>query len=191
MNGMIKIKTLVCVFVVGLVCCFLGMGILGSSRSNDSYSNSKIHKDAAGTVRIVPYWRYSKAMKKADFVVIASAFETEDTKDKFAYKDGSIADYLIGQDTKFQTALVLKGEKNPKEFTLLHFRLNPEKLVPTNGPSLVKIQLKKKDDIIDWISSSHYGVKYLLFLNKRKDGRYETLEVFDSSLTIEKLSSAE
>ena len=192
MNGTIKIKTLVSVIVFGIVGCFLVMEILGSSRDNEVTTNPKLNREAPVLVRGIPMWPFSKAMKKADFVVIATAYKTEVTKDKFSRRNnrGIIEDYLLGQDTKFLTALVLKGDKKTKEFTLLHFRMKPNTSVG-NGPMLVKFQLKKKDDIGDEIDSSFDGVKYLLFLKKRKDGRYEPLEGFDPALVIQKLSSAE
>lgn len=199
MNGMIKFKTLVGVFVFGLLSCFLGMEILGSFVGSETNSFSEDNRTEPNTARIIQPILYRDAMKKADFVVIASAFQTKDTNDRFTLKKVFINDdltefindnlnfNLIGQETKFQTAVVLKGEKKTKEFTLLHFRMKPGAGL-MNGPSLVKFRLQKKEDINSEID---FGYKYMLFLKKRKDGRYEPLGNIDSALVIQKLSSAE
>jgi hypothetical protein len=93
---------------------------------------------------------------KADLIVIAQVFETQDT----AKSSTILTLNAIEVVTDFRTHLVLKGDKNIKTFQLRHYKLanlSDEETI-ANGPNFVEFSRKH--------------AQCLLFLVKERDGRY-------------------
>src|SRR5450759_3362305 len=97
---------------------------------------------------------------KADLVIIAKPVSITDTEEHTGLP-GLDAIHVVGINTKFETVLVLKGDKNVKEFVLHHYRLDKrlERLAIVDGPDFAEFD-------------AHERKAYLLFLIKEADGRY-------------------
>lgn len=105
--------------------------------------------------RLIATIPYDELQEKSDLVVIATPISSEETQER-AVLPGFAAREMIGQETKFRVAAVLKGEKLTKEFVLHHYRA--DKLPMINGPLFVSFVADKGT--------------YLLFLKREPDGRY-------------------
>jgi hypothetical protein len=115
--------------------------------------------------RPITAWTYPKLTEAADLIVIAQSLSTTDAKKTDKPGQGLEGDF-VGVDTTFRILCVLKGQYKEKEFTLFHYResTRPEG-GPTpdiDGPLLVSFDCKDAKD-----------QEYLLYLKKRRDGRYE------------------
>jgi hypothetical protein len=144
--------------------------------------------------RLIENWPYERLFKEADLVVIATAGETADTKDRFSTK-GWKAEF-IGQETQFVAHSILKGKLGAeKKLTVLHYRL-PKGVLIANGPLLVKFRkdaLALKGTINGNTFKAGLGrPDYLLFLRLRPDGRYEPVSgEVDPALSIRELHPAD
>jgi hypothetical protein len=140
--------------------------------------------------RLIERWPYERLFKEADLVVIATAGETADTKDRFSTKGWDVE--FIGQDTPFVAKSVLKGKLDAEmKLAVLHYRL-PERVAIQNGPLLVRFRkdaLKLEGTINRRAFQASVGrPDYLLFLRLRKDGRYEPVSgAIDPALSIREL----
>src|SRR5207244_2413081 len=81
---------------------------------------------------------------------------------------------LVGVVTHFDVLHVIKGEYKDKKFDLAHYRLK-EGVQIANGPLLVSFHTKPFDLQGRGWSSAVLKSEYILFLKKRKDGRFECL----------------
>lgn len=96
---------------------------------------------------------------QADLVVIAKPVITTNTTEKATLPGISPNIPVIGNETRFEVRLVLKGDKNLKTIVLHHYQLaNPNQPL-LNGPMLAEFDPKQ-----------HYS--FLLFLRRDTDGRY-------------------
>jgi len=91
-------------------------------------------------------------------VVIGEAIESKDTKDKTPAN-------LVGVDTRIEVRCVMKGAFAGKELTVFHHRFKSDAPPMINGPQLVEFRRRKDDHVV--------GPRYLLFLKRMPDGRYE------------------
>jgi hypothetical protein len=120
---------------------------------------------APASARIVQPWPAAKLTEQADLIVIARPTATGDAAKSDKPPKGY--DDLVGTDTEFKVLAVLKGKLEGEKLALFHFRhplsktssQSPE----VDGPGLVAFDPKAQDG----------RSRYLLFLKKRKDGRYE------------------
>ncbi len=106
--------------------------------------------------RFIRPWSYQQLLDKSDVVVIATATATNDTRERIQLP-GFVGQPVVGVETKFEVAAVLKGKKEMKDLILHHYR--PEGVVVPNGPIFVSFDPAKKRT-------------YLLFLVREADGRY-------------------
>jgi hypothetical protein len=117
-------------------------------------------------------WSYDRLLKEADVVVIATAVSSKDSGETFKEKDLHV-DFL-GVETTFSVEAILKGKVEGDKLKVLHYRLKKGVLVD-NGPLLVSFRTQ---GIEVNLKHGHLHLEqpsYLLFLKKRKDGRYEAV----------------
>ncbi len=119
------------------------------------------------SARLIYTPSYQELLDKSDLVVIATASASRDIDEKIDLPDISVttADNrtvgfpVIGVETRFQVATVLKGKKTLKEFVLHHYREANAQLMRLNAPALVSFDPSKR-------------TSFLLFLVRETDGRY-------------------
>lgn len=135
--------------------------------------------------RLLPDWSYDRLLKEADVVVIAEATAVEDTGEATQVNPWKVD--FVGVSTKFAVKTVLKGKVDGDTLKVLHYRLKPDVLVE-NGPLLVAFRLKGVD-VQTKTSKVNLGKPhYLLFLKKRKDGRFEPLSgPVDPALSVREM----
>lgn len=113
-------------------------------------------------------WTYEELMGQADLVVIARPTATKDTAEHIDLPGFTITLEggkplglpVIGVESTFHIATVLKGDKALKELTLHHYReADPERSAVIDGPSFSSFNPSKPQ-------------AYLLFLRREADGRY-------------------
>jgi hypothetical protein len=139
----------------------------------------------AACARPVDNWSYERLFKESDLVVIAQPVQSEDSPDRT--KDDLWKIEFIGINTKFDALHVLKGKCKSAKLTVLHFRAN---VLIENGPGFVTFRTKdlrytlQDRTIVEAAGPS----RYLLFLKKRDDGRYEPVSGrTDPILSVEEL----
>jgi hypothetical protein len=111
----------------------------------------------------IPSYDYDDLFARSDFVVIAQPLQnTRDTAEWSTLREITPPTRVMGVETQFQTAWVIKGSKR-KRFTLHHYRESTRKL-KDNEVIIGRIPLVKFD------STKH--VDYLLFLVREPDGRF-------------------
>ena len=103
-------------------------------------------------------WSYREMFAKADFVVIAKAISSETTTERSVLPDLTPATPVVSVLTKFETHLVLKGDKKVTRFILHHYKLATDEAM-VNGPNLVEFDPKKHSE-------------FLLFLIRERNGNY-------------------
>ncbi len=134
------------------------------------------------SAQLVPLWPKEKLFKESDLIVIAEAISTKNTKDRVV--DERWQDFKLAViHTTFRPAHFVKGDKKLKKLVLLHFRMGedigkqPEVREIVNGPSFIEFQKEPKAPgkplVAHFQGKKYPGPKYLLFLKKRKDGKYE------------------
>jgi hypothetical protein len=128
-------------------------------------------------------WASSKLLEKADLVVIARLTSTRDSPN--SDKPPALFPNLVGVDSTFHVLAVLKGKARKKELVLFHFRYRTEKdkRKPTGSgvsprPEMVRLVSLQTPEIdgpglLDFGTRRSKEARYLLFLKKRRDGRYE------------------
>jgi hypothetical protein len=145
---------------------------------------------APGAVRAraLDNWPYDRLFKQADLVVIAEATGSVDANE--VSKLGSRSVNFVGVNTTFTVHATLKGKLDKKGLTFFHYRLpNGEEII--NGPLFVTFRLKglaiSGRDFKMGVNKPHY----LLFLKKRKDGRFEAVSgQVDPSLSVREMHRA-
>ena len=119
-------------------------------------------------------WSYERLSKESDLVVIAKPVQSEDSPDRT--KDNLWKIEFIGINTKFDVLHVLKGKSKSAKLTVLHFRANVQ---IQDGPGFVTFRTKDlRYTLEDGTKIEAAGpARYLLFLKKRDDGRYEPVDI--------------
>jgi hypothetical protein len=129
--------------------------------------------------RLMEAATYQEMFDKADLVVIAKSVRTKDTSERTTLP-GWDSIHVVGVNTQFETELVLKGDKDVKNFVLHHYRIDEvaEPLPIISGPTLASFDPKEHN-------------KYLLFLIKQPDGKYAPAsgQVDPATFSIIKLPS--
>lgn len=112
------------------------------------------------TARPVQNWSDKDLTDHADLVVVAAPASSQDEP---ADRSNAKSDSWVGVNTKFQVAAVLKGELKEGEVTLLHHRYfggDKTAVEIIDGPGFVKFDPAA-------------GQKYMLYLKRLEDGRFE------------------
>jgi hypothetical protein len=111
----------------------------------------------------IPSYDYDDLFARSDFVVIAEPLHnTRHTTERSTLGEITPPMRVVGVETPFQTAWVLKGPKQNR-FTLHHYR-EPTRKLKDNAVIIGQPPLVKFD------SSKH--IDYLLFLVREPDGRF-------------------
>jgi len=134
---------------------------------------------SSATARPVRNWTQQQLFDEADIVVVATASERKKTENS----DDFLTDHLQQYETELDVKSVLKGKgvepaitdkvdkenPNPKVIKFVHFRYRADaKSTLGNGPSFAVLK-----PITETKGGSANVPQYLLYLRKRKDGRYE------------------
>lgn len=131
--------------------------------------------------RKIENWTYEQLFEASDVVVIAKFQTSKDSTDRFADNPWEIK--FIGVNSTFHVLHRIKGKDIAKELTMLHYRLPDGKLIQ-DGPLFLRFQevesirlqmlkLKQMNGIPHAEQVLLEKPEYLLFLKKRKDGRFE------------------
>ena len=130
--------------------------------------------------RAVRIWPYQELLEKSDLVVIATPTATNDTKEHINLPD-FVGQPVIGVETRFDVAAVLKGDKSLKGFFLHHYR--PDRVMVPNGPTFVSFAPAE--------SPASIHRTYILFLLRQADGHYApAVGQADPELGIKELGGA-
>jgi hypothetical protein len=121
---------------------------------------------APAEARLVFPLSYKQLFKDAELVVIANAVSCADADKHIKNEQG---DNSVPVLTSFKVLHVVKGAYERPSLVLLHYRLKEGVLI-FNGPDYVKFDTAQKRDLTGWAWPS---TAYMLFLKKRRDGRYE------------------
>jgi hypothetical protein len=111
----------------------------------------------------IPSYEYTDLFARSDFVVVAEPIHnTIDTAERSTLKEISPPTRVMGVETQFQTAWVIKGPKR-RRFTLHHYR-EPTRKLKENEVIIGLVPL------VSFNAEKH--VDYLLFLVRERDGRF-------------------
>jgi hypothetical protein len=149
--------------------------------------------------RVRESWPSSKLIEKADVIVIARLIASADAKTSDKPPKGF--DELIGVDSTFKVLGVIKGKVEKQEFVLFHFRSPPDvknddkrgKLTTEGEKQLTEVALTQSPYIdlpglVGFDPRMDKKIRYLMFLKKRPDGRYECVSgQVDPNVSISKL----
>ena len=102
---------------------------------------------------------YEEMLSKADLVVIAQPLGTKDTTEKTSWQNIVPAFHVVGVESEFKVATILKGDKGTRSFVLHHYRAVDTRAEVLSGPTLLHFDPK-----------AHHC--FLLFLAREPDGRY-------------------
>jgi hypothetical protein len=151
--------------------------------------------------RVHEVWPAAKLVERADVVVIARFISSKDAKN--GDKAPEPFPDLVGVESTFKVLAVIKGKLERKQIVVFHFRYpktagrekgdnsiagDPDEgklhLVSfhqtpdIDGPCLLRFESDADDD----------PPRYLMFLKKRKDGRYECVSgQVDPDVSVNKL----
>jgi hypothetical protein len=140
----------------------------------------------AASARALEDWPYDRLLKEADLVVIAVPKKTEKTRDKVHYPgEKRRVEYLRGQVTVFEVQGTIKGQAPKDGLKVLHSRLFKVEDVPS-GPMLIEFRIGEYSfEYSDGTKTIRRETPYLLYLKRRKDGRYEPVSgLYDPRLSV-------
>ncbi len=142
-----------------------------------------------GSARKVENWKHEQLLQEAGLVIIARAVSTIRSEDKWEATRFD-AKRFVGLETTFKPGSALKG-KAPSSLKELHFQYKPGFSPYNDGPELVTFTTKPLTSDTPQNGASGEGVlkefkplkrrvetaapAYLLFLQKRPDGRFEAV----------------
>ncbi len=136
--------------------------------------------------RLLPSWPYERLLREADVVVIAKVMSVADAYE--TTRDNPWKAEFVGLNTTFDVEATLKGKVENDKLQVLHYRLKPDVLIQ-NGPTLVSFRLRGMTITTTKEAKVELGKpSYLLFLKKRKEGRYEPVSgQVDPSLSVREM----
>ncbi len=146
--------------------------------------------------RLVENWPYERLNKEADLIVIATAVATKDTSDTFIDERWPLE--FVGVNTTCEVLNTITGQISGKGIVVLHFKfgkvhnramVRKDQIIEIiDGPSFVSFRTTPARIAIDSVETENHKVEYLLFLKKRKDGRYEPVSGrIDPNLSVREL----
>ena len=112
--------------------------------------------------RAVRPWSYQELLEQSDLVVIAVPTSTSDTKERNL--PGFVGQPVIGMETRFAVAAVLKGDRSLTNLVLHHYRPAQDHYIVPNGPTFVYFALSDEPSV--------RRKTYILFLRRETDDRY-------------------
>jgi hypothetical protein len=131
---------------------------------------------SAGAFRMTDEMSFAQLVSNSDLVVIADARVTTVTENT----DQFCTDSLEQLDTLLNVHAVLKGSHRG-ELHLVHFKIRDDIPGLMNGPKLLQLQYGHMNEEKASTRRESRAPKYLLFLKRRVDGRYESVtDQFDS-----------
>jgi hypothetical protein len=126
----------------------------------------------AANARAKRHWSEKELFRASDLVVLAEAESSQASQDKFPRGVSWEEAETKGFVTFFKVKLVLKGSEPTEEIRVLHFRFLSLRRGIINGPNFVHFATQPVDlSFNDQRTSAK--PRYLLFLKKMADGRYE------------------
>ena len=120
--------------------------------------------------RLIENWSYERLFREADLAVIARPVSIAQTGE--ITRDNLWKAEFVGVTTTFEVLARLKGRPAGKRLRVFHYRLRAGVRI-VSGPLLVSFRLRS---LTVRTGGGKFGLgrpDYLLFLKKRKDGRYE------------------
>jgi hypothetical protein len=125
------------------------------------------------SARLLEDWSYKRLVKKADLVVIATVIASEKSSDSFTHQSWPLK--FTGLNTTFKVKLVMKGKVKGKQIKVLHYKFQEQKksVLIIDGPLFVTFRTRAITKIVEGQKTLVPRPDYLLFLKRRKDGRYE------------------
>lgn len=152
--------------------------------------------------RMSRLYSYEELFQMADVVAIVESLSNVDAADKYtSHPHGrDLADFQA-IDTKFKVLLGLKGElKSADEITVLHYMYSDRVRVVHNGARFIKFPTEPFEYQVKFLQGgvekgSFVGgqseCRWLAFLKKRPDGRYEPVtDQYDSADSFRVISEA-
>jgi hypothetical protein len=118
--------------------------------------------------RLIEPWPYDRLMKEADLVVIAQPQTVADSGETTTKNLWKVK--FVGVNTTFTINSILKGKHEGQKLTVLHYRVEVD---IEDGPGLVAFRLGGRSITTKGAHCGWNACEYLLYLKKRKDGRYE------------------
>ncbi len=148
--------------------------------------------------RVHEIWPAAKLTEKADVVIIARFISTEDAKN--SDKPPEAFPDLVGVESTFQVLAVIKGKVEKKQIVVSHFRYpkaaGREKgngNVSRDSDDVELVSFRQTPDIdgptlLRFKPDPDEPLRYLMFLKRRKDGRYECVSgQVDPAVSVNKL----
>jgi hypothetical protein len=136
-----------------------------------------------GSSRLVQLWQYDRLTSTAKLVIIGSPGKTTPTKEKYEGNHPWPFE-IVGVETRVTVLAVLKGREKKKTITLFHFQAGPlkkefrDKGGPTpviDDPDFLSFRTEPLVVKTEKGKVTLPPPDYLLFLRRRKDGRYEAI----------------
>lgn len=120
--------------------------------------------------REIDLWPYDRLENEADLIVVGTAEKSEDSGD-VVHAQLWQTDF-VGVNTTFKIVGVIDGRFRESELTVYTLR-QPEDKILMDGPMTVKFETRSTVPGLSTRISRQSVPEYLLFLKRRKDGRYE------------------
>jgi len=117
-----------------------------------------------------PFWPYDRLSSESDLVVVAVPVSSEDTGE-LLFSPLWQMDF-VGVNTKVEVRGVVDGRFRAKELTIFHLRM-PDGKTLVNGPLMLELHRTALTMRTAGHEKGQGAPEYLLYLKKRKDGRYE------------------
>ena len=151
-----------------------------------------IHADA----RQIESWSFQRLKDTADVIVVGSMASTKQWPERV--QGELFGKHLEGQLTTFDVETVFKGKEIGKQIQVVHYRVK-EGVLLQDGPILASFRKEGLRLTIESVNGVQHKAqimegapRYLLFLKKRSDGKYEPVSgQIDSGLSLRKLAVSE
>jgi len=112
--------------------------------------------------RLKRSWTYEQLLSEADMVAVVDASPPKDTENTDVFLGHPVVQIL----TTLKVHAVLKGDTKKESLEFVHYRYGKTDRPIINGAQFVHFQAEK---------TRYPKPKYLVFLKRRKDGRYEAV----------------
>jgi len=116
--------------------------------------------------RLKRSWTYEQLLNEADIVAVVDASPPKDTENTDVFLVYPVVQIL----TTLRVHAVLKGDTKKESLEFVHYRYGKIDRSIINGAQFVHFLAVRKHGKIEYQKP-----KYLVFLKRRKDGRYEAV----------------